>query len=114
MTTAVLLISVLPIPLPPISKSSGQRSTGGTRQGFDRADEIAHQIVRLADAELRHPVQQLVEDLAELHFRKEVAHAEVRATTAEPEVRIGVAGDVEAVRVGEDALVPVAGRVDHR
>src|SRR5258708_38857516 len=71
-------------------------------------------MVRRAALEFRPPVQKLVEALAELHFRDEVAQAEVRATTAEPEVRIGVAGDVEAVWVGKDTFVPVTGRIDHR
>src|SRR5690349_5766063 len=90
------------------------RSADPARHALDGMDEVAGQVFRPCDLESRHAVEQLVENLPQLHLGDEIAHAEVRAATAETHVRVRVAGDVEAVRVDEHVLVAVARGVDHR
>src|SRR5882757_6383671 len=83
----------------------------GVRQGLDRAKEVAGQVIRLAEAQVRHPPDQLAEECLQLHLGQERAHTEVRATTTEPDVWVRAPTDVEGVGVGDYPLVAIARRV---
>ena len=50
---------------------------------------------------------QRAEQALELELREVPAEAEVRSAAAEPDMRVGLASDVEDIRVGEDRLVAV-------
>ena len=96
--------------LPDVNTSSG-RSSGSADHGWpgpaaqnvarhvlDAVDEAGLQAVRLAAPRCRGtPAEQLAEHHGDLAAGQVGAQAEVRPRAAEPDVRVGVAGDVEAV-----------------
>ena len=63
-------------------------------------------------ADVRRVVGEGAEDQVDLQAGQVGADAVVRAVAAEGQVRVGVAGDVEAERVVEDVLVEVGARVE--
>lgn len=64
------------------------------------------------EAEVRHRVGYRVEDEVDLQGGQGLAEAEVRASAAEAEVRVGVAGDVEDLGALEHLGVVVGGGVE--
>src|SRR5690349_7496222 len=70
--------------------------------GLGPADEVRGPVVQVVGDELdvREPAQQLGEHDLQLEAGQRRAHAEV-GTEAERQVRVRVAGDVEAIGVGE-------------
>lgn len=93
-----------------------RRPTGVNLAGnpLDAVDEVARQVVRLTHREVGQAHEQLPEQGRELHARQVAAQAEVRTTATEADVRVGGAGDVEALRVVERRLVLVARPVEQR
>ena len=83
--------------------------------GLDPRDEVGLPAVQRApldrQAQVGHAGQQPLDHDAQLQAGQLVAQAEVGAE-AERHVRVGVARDVEGVRVLEDRLVPVGRRVE--
>src|SRR5882757_2888185 len=76
-----------------------------TRQVLDPVDKAGQQVIRLPGGpDVRHPGQQLAQDVADLPPRQVLPEAEVRPRRAEPHVRVGGPRDVELV----------GGRAEHR
>src|SRR5918997_4519079 len=67
-------------------------------------------LLKLAD--VRHPIGDRLEDEVDLQASEVGAQAEVRAAATEAEMRVGAAGDVEALRLVEDLLVEVGRAVE--
>ena len=63
--------------------------------------------------DVRHSIGDLVEDDLQLNLGQVGAEAVVGSRAAEAQMRIGITGDVEAVRVFEHLLVEVGRRVEH-
>src|SRR5690348_1780681 len=87
------------------------RSAGADpdRELLDPVDEIAPDPGDVTgQLDPLQPGDQLLEHQPDLHPGQAVAQAGVRTGTAEREVIVGRAGDVQVVRVLEDLLVPVA------
>src|SRR5262249_51784970 len=66
---------------------------------------------RRTDADVRQPMQQLIEQYRDLAAREICPEAKVRAARAEADMLIGLAHDIEAVRLGEHRVVAVGGVV---
>src|SRR5688500_3374646 len=99
---------------PASSWGSGGRAGGREphREVLDAADEVGAQPVGLAEGlEAGYPPRQLLEQHPDLQPGELRAQAEVGPAAAEGDVRVGIAGDVEAERVVEHGLVAVAGDV---
>src|SRR3954451_3482792 len=78
-------------------------------QPLDAVEEVRAQALdRSGELDRRDPREQRLEGDAHLQAREVRAHAEVHAARTEGHVRVGGAGHVEALAVGEVVLVAVA------
>src|ERR1700761_7470514 len=73
-------------------------------------NEVANEVARLTELEARSAGHQLAEQRSQLGAREHAAHAEVRTATAERDVTVRSAGDVELLGVVELALITIGRR----
>src|SRR4051812_21892269 len=87
----------------------GLAAVEADREVLDAADEVRTQAVRCGEAlDPLDPAHELLEQHVDLHAGELRAEAEVRPTTAERDVGVRVACDVERERVVPHVLVAVA------
>src|ERR1700722_178612 len=98
----------------PLCSVAGAGSVDCHWQVANAVDELAVEVLGLADLHPGQLGQDVAEQRAQLRLGDPVAQAVMHAAAAERDVRPPRAGQVEAVRVLEHALIPVAGAVEDR